>query len=421
MTLEVTVTIRTPHSKQQDILDSSAKRKVIRAGRRSGKTTGLAILSVDAFLDGTRVLYASPTAEQIDRFWFECKLALTEAIEAGVYYKNETKHIIERPGTEQRIRAKTAWNADTLRGDYADLIIFDEWQLMNEDAWDKVGAPMLLDKNGDAVFIYTPRSFHNRSMSKAEDPLHAAKMYTKAKADKTGRWDTFHFTSHDNPHISKEALKEITQDMTSISYRMEIKAEDIEDIPGALWTRKRLNETRVTNHPDLYRIVVGVDPQASTGQTGIVVCGAGYVEGDDNPHEYTLDDATTEPGASTSTWATAIVTAYDKWNADIIVGEINNGGDMIEAVIRSVPGGENVNYKTVRATRGKYTRAEPIAALYEAAENRGKEARGHHCGTFPQLEDELCTYVPGAISPNRLDAKVWAATELNLANTWSMW
>ncbi|GAI18464.1 unnamed protein product, partial [marine sediment metagenome] len=92
------------------------------------------------------------------------------------------------PGTEQRIRAKTAWNADSLRGDYADLLIMDEWQLMNEGAWDKVGAPMLLDNDGDAVFIYTPRSFHSRTITKADDPLHASKMYKKAKADTTGRW-----------------------------------------------------------------------------------------------------------------------------------------------------------------------------------------------------------------------------------------
>ena len=410
---ELIVPLRRPHTIQKAFIDSPAKRKVVRGGRRGGKTTGLSILAVEGFLAGRRILYATPTLDQVSRFWHEVKLALTEPIEAGIFYKNETQHIIERPGTEQRIRAKTAWNADTLRGDFADDLLLDEWQLMSEDAWDKVGAPMLLDNDGDAVFIYTPRSFHSRSVSKATDPMHAAKLFKKAKADKTGRWEAFHFTSHDNPHISEDALAEITSDMSAIAYRMEILAEDIEDVPGALWTHGRLDKTRVTEHPDLYRIVVGVDPQASTGQTGIVVVGAGYPNGKDEAHGYTLDDMTTEQGASTYTWGAAVVEAYHKWGADIIVGEVNNGGDMVEHVIRSVPGGEGVNYQTVRATRGKYTRAEPIAALFETDERRNKVARGHHVGFFPHLEDELCTWVPGDSSPNRLDAVVWAYTELD--------
>lgn len=416
MTLNLTVATRTPHAKQQAFIDSPAKRKVIRAGRRSGKTVGIAVDAVDDYLDGHRVLYAAPTADQLDRFWTEVVKALAEPIEAGVYTKNETKHIIEKPGTEQRIRAKTAWNADTLRGDYADKLILDEYQLMAEEAWGEVGAPMLLDNDGDATFIYTPRSFHSRAISKAKDPLHAAKMYKKAKADTTGRWEAFHFTSHDNPHISKEALKEITHDMTALAYKMEIEAEDIEDVPGALWSRDRLDDTRVNKPPELYRIVVGVDPQASTGQTGIVVVGVGYIEGDDQPHGYVLEDATIEAGASTYAWGSAVVSAYHKWGADSIIGEVNNGGDMVETVLRTVPDGKEIAYVAVRATRGKYTRAEPIASLYEADPKRDRVARAHMVGTYPLLEDELCTFVPGDKSPNRLDAMVWAYYALNLTS-----
>jgi hypothetical protein len=117
---EYTVHLPRPHDKQRLFIDSPAKRKVIRAGRRGGKTVGNSIYAVEKFLAGRRVLYATPTAEQIGRFWATVTRALYEPIKAGVYYKNETEHIIELPGTEQRIRAKTAWNADTLRGDYAD-------------------------------------------------------------------------------------------------------------------------------------------------------------------------------------------------------------------------------------------------------------------------------------------------------------
>ncbi len=156
--IECRVLLKRPHPQQRAILLSRAKRKMIRAGRRWGKTTVAAILAVEQFLAGRRVLYAAPTDEQLGKFWREVKWALAEAIEAGAFHKNETEHTIERPGTNQRIKAKTAWNADTLRGDYADLLILDEWQLMDETAWDDVGAPMLLDINGDAIFVYTPPS-----------------------------------------------------------------------------------------------------------------------------------------------------------------------------------------------------------------------------------------------------------------------
>lgn len=230
--------MRTPHPKQAEFIGSDAKRKIVRAGRRGGKTVGLARLALDAFLLGQRVLYAVPTQDQIDRFWFECKEALAPAIDAGSLYKNETRHLVEVPHTENRIRAKTAWNADTLRGDYCDLLICDEWQLCAEDAWAVVGAPMLLDRDGNAVFAFTPPSVRSAGISKAHDPRHALKMYRAAETDTTGRWAAFHFTSQDNPYISVEALQEITQDMTQRVYRQEILAEDLDDNPFALWQRQ---------------------------------------------------------------------------------------------------------------------------------------------------------------------------------------
>lgn len=217
MVKELIVNLKIPHKKQIDFIDSSAKRKVIVAGRRSGKTTGVANLSVERFLAGDRILYATPTQEQIDRYWQEVKMALQEPIEAGLFYKNETRHIIERPGTEQRIRAKTAWDADTLRGDYAKILILEEYSLMSPDTWEEVGAPMLLDNNGDAIFIFTPKRKN-----------HAFNLYQRAIGDTTGRWQAWHFTSYDNPYLSKAALAEITQDMTDAAYRQEILAEFLE-------------------------------------------------------------------------------------------------------------------------------------------------------------------------------------------------
>jgi hypothetical protein len=401
---EVTVRLPTPHPKQSQFIDSTAKRIVVRAGRRGGKTVGVAIRAVKRFLAGKRVLYAAPTQEQIDRFWVSVVRALQEPIDAGVFHKNETRHTIELIGSEQRIRAKTAWNADTLRGDYADDLILDEWQLMNEEAWEVVGAPMLLDNDGDATFIYTPPSLRSRSVSKADDPQHAAKLYKKAAARQLegGRWAVFHFTSHDNPHISEAALGEITSDMTALSYRMEIEAEDIDEAPGALWTRGLIEKSRITKAPDFDRVVVAVDPSAtSTGdEAGIITAGRTGRE------FFVIADDSIQ--GSPKTWATQAVVAYHRHKADRIVAEANNGGEMVALTIATVD--ENVPVTLVHASRGKQTRAEPIASIYE-------HGRGHHVGNFPTAEDEMCLWTPGDKSPNRLDAVVWAGTELMIGDS----
>uniref|UniRef100_A0A6M3XTB9 Putative terminase n=1 Tax=viral metagenome TaxID=1070528 RepID=A0A6M3XTB9_9ZZZZ len=399
--MRVDVHLPKPHPKQELFIRHPAKRKVIRAGRRGGKTVGNATLAVEKFLDKRRVLYAAPTQEQIGRFWTTVTNALKDAIRLKIFTKNETERYIELPGTEQRIKAKTAWNADSLRGDYADLLILDEYQLMNEDVWNAVGAPMLLDNNGDAVFIYTPPSLRSRSVSKANDPQHAAKLFKKAQELQNGgstRWAAFHFNSMDNPHLSREALDEISSDMSSLSYRMEILAEDINEAPGAMWTRKTIDENRIFTAPDqLDRIVVALDPSTTSAgdEAGIVICGKKGEQG------FVLADKSTE--GSPLVWARESVKAYHDWQADCIVAEKNQGGEMVEITIHQID--PNVPVKLVHAARGKQARAEPVSA-------KSEKGKVHHIGHFPLLEDEMCMWTPGEESPNRLDAMVWGLTFL---------
>ena len=387
------------HDEQDRFVKSKAKRKIVRAGRRGGKTIGAADLAVEVFLEGKRVLYGVPTSEQKDQFWYTVKHILREPLDAGILKKSENECFIEVEKTRQRIKAKTAWNADSLRGDFADLLILDEYQLMNEDAWKRVGAPMLLDNDGDALFIYTPPSLHSRSTSKANDPRHAAKMYKKAEQDTTGRWEAFTFPSNVNPHISKAALADIAKDMTSLAYRQEIEAQDIDEAPGALWTRAYIDNSRVLKAPELERVIVGVDPSTtSTGdETGIITAGK---HGDDF---YILHDNSVQ--GSPDVWARAVVKAYHEAEADRIVAEKNQGGEMITLTIKTVD--SSVPVRLVHASRGKQVRAEPISAMYE-------QGRVHHVGEFPALEEELCLWMPGDKSPNRLDALVWALTGLNV-------
>jgi phage terminase large subunit-like protein len=211
------------------------------------------------------------------------------------------------------------------------------------------------------------------------------------------RFAAFHFTSRDNPYLSKEALDEITGDMTSLAYRMEIMAEDIDEVPGALWTRENIEKYRIVKAPNLERIVVAIDPSAtSTGdEAGIIVAGKR------SEHYFTLADNSIQ--GSPLTWAKAAVAAYHTYSADCIVAESNQGVEMVELTIKQAD--PHVPVKLVHASRGKQTRAEPIAAICE-------KGLDHHVGIFTQLEDEMCLWLPGDASPNRMDAKVWAYTEL---------
>lgn len=387
---ELTVKIKRPHPHQKQFIDSTAKRKVIRAGRRGGKTTGMAIKAVIDFLNGKRVLYATPTQDQVDKFWTEVKNALREPIDEKVFYKNETRHIIEVSDTTEasRIRAKTAWNADTLRGDYADVLIMDEYQLMDEDAWNEVGAPMLADNDGDAIFIYTEKRGLN----------HAKQLYKKAKEDTTGRYEVFTFSSFENPHISKQALEELAQDMTALAYRAEIMAEEIDDDPNALWKRELI---QIKQPGELKRIVIGIDPSGSSGgdECGIVAAGIDY-----QGFAYILEDESMQ--ASPQQWGQKACNLFKMLKADRIVAEINYGGEMVKMTLNVID--PSIAYKPVYATRGKAVRAEPIVAKYE----QGKVFHSKH---LPKLEDEMCNWVPGVgKSPNRVDALVWALSELML-------
>src|SRR3990167_5653913 len=238
---DVQVVTRNPHAEQERFRVSKAKRQIIRAGRRGGKTVGVSIPAIERFAEGRRVLYTAPTAEQTDAFWFEVKRALGPLVETGVYKLNEAERYIERIGTQNRIKAKTAWDANSLRGDYADYLIFDEWQLTNEDAWEVVGMPMLLDNNGDVVFIYTPPSLRSTGVSKAHDPRHAAKMFKTAQADTTGLWEAFHFTSLQNPFISQDAIAILMGEMSAKTMRQEILAED-DDVETSWLVHSKFNE-----------------------------------------------------------------------------------------------------------------------------------------------------------------------------------
>jgi phage terminase large subunit-like protein len=209
--------------------------------------------------------------------------------------------------------------------------------------------------------------------------------------------------TYDNlPNLSAAYITSIVEPYKGTALgRQELEAQDIDDVPGALWTRAQIEATRITALPALTRIVVAIDPAVSASdgdETGVVAAGVGA-----DGVGYVLDDKSLR--ASPATWAREAVALFHKLRADRIIAEANNGGEMVAHTLRTID--PDLPITLVHANRGKRLRAEPVAALYE-------QGRVRHVGTFPQLEDQMCTWLPGVASPDRLDALVWALGELML-------
>jgi phage terminase large subunit-like protein len=284
----------------------------------------------------------------------------------------------------------TADEPERLRGKQHEKLWADElgaWRYA-QDAWDQAQFGLRLGESPQAIITTTPR------------PTTVIKQLLADKSCVVTRG-----TSYENEaNLAAAFYASVVRRYEGTRLgRQELNAELLDDNPAALWNRKRIDALRVNAAPVLKRVVVGLDPAVTaheySAETGIVAAGIGV-----DDHFYVLDDKSLIQ--SPDAWARAAVKCYHDRAADRIIGETNNGGDMIEVLLRNVD--PNVSYKSVTATRGKMIRAEPVAALYE-------QGRVHHVGYFSQLEDQLCDYDPisSPRSPDRLDALVWALTELS--------
>lgn len=215
--------------------------------------------------------------------------------------------------------------------------------------------------------------------------------------------------THDNAaHLSRQFMATVSARYGGTRLgRQELDGELIEDKSDALWQRHNIEASRKRQSPELQRIVVAIDPPVTSGKNADT-CGLIAAGIDDDGHGYVLKDRSTK-GLAPLKWAQTAITLFYEFNADRVVVEVNQGGDLVEMVLRQID--ESVPIKKVHARRGKWLRAEPIAALYE-------QGRISHVGTLPELEDQMCNFGPGGLeggqSPDRLDAMVWALTELML-------
>ena len=283
---------------------------------------------------------------------------------------------------------------DQLRGPQFDAAWCDElasWEYAPQ-TWDNLSFALRLGRHPRSVVTTTPK------------PIELIRSLPNSPGVHVTRGSTF--DNKDN--LASSFFKGITDqyDGTRIG-RQEIYAELIDEDEDALWKREWIEKARLGSHPPISRIVVAVDPAMSTkptsSETGIVVVGADMRR----KEAYVLADESAR--LTPNSWALRAIHLYEKFNATRIVVEDNAGGQMAESTIKNAVE-RTLPIKTVRARRGKYVRAEPVASLYE-------QGRVHHIGRFPDLEDQMCTWTPDlgpSHSPDRADALVHAVTDLIL-------
>ena len=237
---------------------------------------------------------------------------------------------------------------------------------------------------------------------------------SRLRINNPGDYGTIRINPHDNAeNLPDGYIEQTLGNASERSKRRFLYGEFSDENENALWkSATMIDPFRVVDVPDdLERIVVGVDPAVTSSEmsdhTGIVVCGKKTIDGEE--HFFVLQDCSLI--AQPEKWAKVVTAAYDDWLAELVVAEVNQGGDMVESTLRNIA--PNLPVKKVRASRGKIVRAEPISVLYS-------QGRVHHVGMFPSLEDEMTSYTGDRTSedsPDRMDALVWALTELSTSGS----
>jgi len=308
-----------------------------------------------------------------------------------------SKRLVEWPNGAQAWMYN-ATEPDQLRGPQHDGAWCDElakWDYAQE-TWDQLQFGLRLGDFPRAIVTTTPRPIPLIKKLVKDDVVFVTRGATRDNSD----------------NMAESFMREIESKYGGTRLgRQELEGEILDDIPGALWSRESIDDSRVKEAPkDLERVIVAVDPATSSeensDETGLVVVGLGR-DADGYGRGYVLEDGSFR--GTPEEWARKAVALYRKWSADKIVAEKNQGGEMVSSVLRSVD--RSVPVTLVHASRGKVVRAEPISALYE-------QGRVHHVGRFDKLEDQMCLFSvdnirsPSFGSPDRVDALVWGLTEI---------
>ena len=342
-----------------------------------------------------RIILAGPTSDDLRDVMIEGEsglLAVSSPWCKPTYIAQKAK--VVWPNGAQAL-CITAEKPDRFRGKQSDTFWCDElasWRY--QEAWTQLQLGFRLGKQPKGIVTTTPR------------PIALVKDLLKREGKDVAV--TRGSTYENRANLAKAFFDQVIRQYEGTRLgRQELDAEVLEDNPSALWNRTRIDDLRVATAPAMRRVVVAIDPavtaNAKSNETGIIVAGLG-IDG----HAYVLDDRSGiyQPAQ----WAARAVEAFDRHEADKVIGETNNGGDLVEANVRTAR--STIPYTGVHASRGKQTRAEPISALYE-------QGRVHHVGCLAKLEDQQCAWDPANDegSPDRVDALVWALTFLMISGT----
>ena len=365
---------------------------LILAGRGFGKTfAGAGWLAREASRQRAEYVVIAPTFRDVRDVCVEGPSGLLTMLPDASWNRSLGEL---RLGNGSRVYAVSAEEPDRLRGRNLAGAWCDELSVFpnGDRLWTEALIPALrVGKRPRVVVTTTPRV--GRLLKNLVDRQDGSVAVTRGS------------TFDNAANLSASALQELAARYAGTRIgRQELEGELLQDAEGALWTVEMLETTRLRSAPgDLVRVVVAVDPAVTSGEhsdeTGIVVCGR-----DGDGHLYALADYW--GGCSPEGWAKRAATAYEEHQADAVVVETNQGGDLVVDVLRS--GRPGLRIKRVHASRGKRVRAEPISGMWE-------QGRAHIVGSLPDLEDQLVTWSPeSASSPDRLDALVWAMTDLNV-------
>jgi hypothetical protein len=372
---------------QQQFIRSRAKRILLNVTRQGGKSTAAATLALHTVLyePHSLVLLLSPSLRQSSELFrkvLDGYRTLDRPVDAEIENRlslelESGNRVVSLPGAEATIRGMSG----------VTLLIIDEASRVSDELLAAV-RPMLAVSGGRLIALSTPNG-----------PLG---WWAHAWL-KESHWEKYEVPASKCPRITQEFLDEERAALGMAAYSREYECS-FEVSEGALWKPTWLDENRVTVCPMLSRIAVALDPSASSegDECGIVV---GGVDDRYPAHAYILDDVSVQ--GSPDTWMRTAITAYYSRRCDRMIAERNNGGEMVETILRQID--PNVSYDSVWASHGKRTRAEPVSALAE-------QGRIHHVGTFAKLEKELVTWDGSGRSPNRLDALCWLIHFLVLTN-----
>lgn len=407
----------TPKQEEAAALFKQHQEVLLEGGSRSGKTLLICAKTLvrAAKYPGTRHLSARLRFNHAKQSLFMGTYREVARMMGAKVKENKSDWYIEVPtaedpseiwigGLDDKERTEKILGTEfaTIHINEASQVAFDGYEILKTRLNPPPGVPPLfmIDYNPPSMHHWGFQIFHSGINPGTGAPLLNPELYGKILMN-----------PQDNIKNLSPTYLQTLEGLSEAKKRRFLRGEYTDSAEGAIWNYEWIADHRITSKevPSLQRVVVAIDPAVtgndSSDDTGIVIVGSKMIGVDQ--HFFVLADETYH--GEVTGWARRAIDCYVRYDADKVIGEVNNGGDLVEVNIQSQASGRRIPYESVRASRGKAIRAEPVADLY-------REGRVHHVGTFQDLELQMTHWTPeDAVSPNNMDALVWGVTYLTKA------